>query len=81
MQVSPESIPVSPSKTGIVIPKKILIIVVAALVLSFVAIIIGLSVGLKDAYKTECNDPSEIQKYEACVDLSCRNQTLLQSIG
>ncbi len=47
--------------------------------MSFVAVIIGLSVGLKSAYKTDCARESDTQKLEICKDLSCKNPSILQS--
>jgi type III secretory pathway component EscS len=64
---------ISPKR--IVISKLVFLIIVASVILTFVALIIGLTVGLKKAYT-----PSETEKYETCLDLSCKNVSLLQSI-
>lgn len=61
------------SKKFIKIPKWIFIVSLVCLVLLVVALIIGLTLGLKKAYA-----PSETQKYETCVDISCNNLTILQ---
>ena len=63
------------SSKRIVISKLVCIIIVVSVVLSLAALIIGLTVGLKKAYT-----PSETEKYETCLDLSCKNVSLLQSI-
>ena len=65
---------VSPKK-GITISKLVCIIIVMSVTLAFVALIIGLTLGLKKAYT-----PSEMEKYETCVDLSCKNFSILQSM-
>ena len=63
----------------IYVSKKLVIITTVVIVLIFIAVILGLTLGLKNAYKTECLEDSEAQKYEICRDLSCRNNTVLQS--
>jgi|688.fasta_scaffold2569037_2 hypothetical protein len=63
------------SSKRIVISKPVCIIIVVSIILTFSALIIGLTVGLKNVYTL-----SETEKYETCLDLSCKNFSLLQSI-
>lgn len=77
-QVLPDDLS-QPTKKGITISKTVGIIIITCIAVSFAAVIIGLSVGLKDAYKTDCTKQSDTQKYEICQDLSCRNISILQS--
>jgi hypothetical protein len=53
--------------------------IISVITVSFIAVIIGLTIGLKSAYKTDCSQESDIQKLEICKDLSCRNPLILLS--
>ena len=57
----------------------LIFIIVFLILLAFAAVIIGLVLGLKKIYKTDCTKESDEQKYEICKDLTCRNSSLLQS--
>ena len=63
---------------GIYFSKKLCYIVCALIVLSLIGVVLGLVFGLKNAYKSSCNELTEKEKYEACKILSCANQTILQ---
>ena len=63
---------------GFSVSKQVCLVIVAVVTVSFVAIIIGLSVGLKSAYKTDCFKESDTQKLEICKDLSCKNPLIIQ---
>jgi hypothetical protein len=63
------------SKNGITISKGLCVLLIFGIILTFVGLILGLTLGLK---KKEC-DQSDEQKYETCVDLSCRNSSILLS--
>jgi hypothetical protein len=63
----------------ITISKLVCFVIIGIVTVSFVAVIIGLSVGLKSAYKTDCAKESDTQKLEICKDLSCKNPSILQS--
>jgi hypothetical protein len=63
----------------ITISKLVCFVIIGIVAVSFVAVVIGLSVGLKSAYKTDCTNESDTQKLEICKDLSCKNPSILQS--
>ena len=77
-QIETDIIKNEPIKKGILISKPILWTIIIVILISFVAVLIGLSVGLKQQNKPECNNPSETQKYLTCLDFTCKNFTILQ---
>ena len=77
-EVSPDDLVSEPAKRSIKISKSVAIIIIISVIALFVAVIIGLAVGLKSAYETDCTKISENEKYETCRELSCKNSSILQ---
>jgi hypothetical protein len=63
----------------ITISKLVCFIIISIITTTFIAVTIGLTIGLKSAYKTDCFQESDIQKLEICKDLSCKNPLILLS--
>ena len=61
------------------IPRYVLILIIALVIVSCVAVILSLTLGLEEKYNKDCNNPqSDGQKYQICKELACRTSTILE---
>ena len=79
MKVAPGSLDNQSTKKDFEISRTLGIIIAIIIIACFLAVTIGLAVGLKSAYKTDCTKQSDTQKFQICQDLSCRNISILES--
>ena len=81
MKVAPGSLDNQSTKKDFEISRTLGIIIAIIIIACFLAVTIGLAVGLKSAYKTDCTKQSDTQKFQICQDLSCRNISILERVS